>query len=86
MGRETSEFLTATKTGDFEILGTSTSTLCTRKGKQTRDLDEMIEVGEEIQGTELLHFLTTTVLLIGNLAKYRTNDREDYGSSGTHGS
>ena len=76
----------ATRTGDFEILGMSTSTLCARKGKQTRDLDETIEVGEEIQGTELLYFLTTTALLIGSLTKYRVNDREDYGSSGTHGS
>ena len=46
----------AMKTGDFEILGTSMSTLCAQKGKQTRDLDETIEVGEEIQGTELFDF------------------------------
>ena len=51
-----------------------------------RDLNEMIEMGEEIQGTKLLHFLTTTALFIGSIAKYRANDREDYGSGVTHGS
>ena len=62
------------------------STLCAQKGKQTRDLDKTIEMGEEIQGTKLLHFLTTTALFIGSLTKYRVNNREDYGNNGTHGS
>ena len=74
------------RTGDFEILrDINEHTLCS-EGKQTRDLDEKIEVGEEIQGTKLLHFLTMTVLFIGSLTKYRVNNRDDYGSNGTHGS